>query len=132
MSKDGTAPAWDKEAGQGSRITGASLEDDLARSAQNAKGSVDAFVIGTARPGNVFSDVELPTLLDNPNVDTIKFRDPAKPPPAPIEQTWKRGSDGCWSGPAVPNEPQPRSEWNKEGKPWKGFRLHPEDGVIRT
>jgi len=98
------------------------------RSAENARGTTDAFVVGTARPGNVFSSIELPTLLHNPNLDTINFRDPNGGSPAPIAATWTRNaSDGCWEGPPVPagTGPGPRNS-----NP--GFTLHPTTGFTRS
>jgi hypothetical protein len=121
----GALPAWGSEAGDGSGITGERLWRTISRrSAENASGSVDAFVVGTARPGNVFSDTELPTLLHNDNLSQINFRDPFhQPPPAPVVQSWNRGSDGCWEGGAVPGA--------GAGGSTNGFRLHGTQGITR-
>jgi hypothetical protein len=134
MGKAGQLPDWnsDAKAGSGSGITNERLWKTISRrSAQNAQGTVDAFVVGKAHSQNVFSTVELPTLLHNDNVDTINFRDPTHtPPPAPVVQTWRRNkSDGCWEGGPVPPGPVPPA-----GSPHaqvQGFQLHPTNGIHR-
>ena len=70
------------------------------RSAENAKGSVDAYVIGSAKPNNIFASVELPTLLHNKDLNEIQFKNPSNPKGKPI--VWTKGTDGCWTGPPVP------------------------------
>lgn len=132
--KKGKLPGWqdDTKAGKGSGITNEKLWKTISRrSAENAEGTVDAFVVGTANSGNVFSTVELPTLLHNDKVDTINFRDPNhKPPPSPVSQTWKRNkTDGCWEGGPV----KPGKEPVKGDKypQVQGFQLHPEKGIHR-
>jgi len=65
-------------------VTGEKLWKTISqRSAENASGSVDAYVVGEARPDNVFASTELPTLLHNPNLQQIRFRDPTSPGGAP-------------------------------------------------
>ena len=95
---------WGKENGAGSNVTGERLWKTISmRSAENAKGRADCFVVGSAKPDNVFASVELPTLLHNPKLNKIVFRDPSvKPPPGPPVAKWKKGPDGCWTGFAVP------------------------------
>jgi hypothetical protein len=125
---------WQKQYGEGSHVTNETLWKTISRrSAENASGGVDAFVVGTAWPGNVFSDVELPTLLHNPKVNEIRFRNPNhKPPPAPVAATWKKKKDGCWHGPKIDPIPQERHEqFNPKGKPWPGFELDPPKGIER-
>jgi hypothetical protein len=125
---------WQKEYGDGSMVTNERLWKTISRrSAENASGSVDAFVVGTAWPGNVFSSVELPTLLHNPKLKQIKFRNPNhKPPPAPVVAAWKKKKDGCWHGPKIDPIPQkPHKDFNPKGEPWPGFELHPTEGVQR-
>lgn len=130
----GKLPGWkdDTKAGKGSGITNEKLWKTISRrSAENADGTVDAFCAGTAPAGNVFSSVELPTLLHNDKVDKIRFRNPNhKPPPAPVEQEWNRNKkDGCWEGGPVAKGPKP-----KKGDQWpgvQGFQLDSEKGFTR-
>ncbi len=128
-------PGWEQELGAGSGVSPVRAWRTISmRSAENASGSTDAFVAGTAWPGNVFSDYELPVLLHNDNLDTIRFRDPNAIDPAtgesPVVATWDRGSDGCWRGGPVPNMPATA----RDGSPttWPGFRLNSASGYRRT
>ncbi|MBX3183723.1 MAG: DUF4150 domain-containing protein [Polyangiaceae bacterium] len=123
-------PGWEQELGEGSGVSPVKAWRTISmRSAENASGTVDAFVAGTAWPGNVFSDYELPVLLHNDNLDTIHFRDP-NIDPSPVVATWERGEDGCWRGPPVPNMPAT----DRSGNPttWPGFRLNSASGFRRT
>jgi hypothetical protein len=134
MGKAGQLPDWDKDdkAGSGSKITNERLWKTISRrSAQNANGTVDAFVIGKAHSKNVFSTVELPTLLHNDKVNEINFRDPTHtPPPAPVVQSWKRNpKDGCWEGGPVPPGPVPPP--GSSFPQVQGFQLHPTNGIHR-
>lgn len=92
------------------------------RSAENAKGSVDAYVIGSAKPDNIFASVELPTLLHNENLNEIQFKNPSNPKAKPI--IWTKGPDGCWTGPPVPATDNGKGEL-------PGFRLHRDEGFTR-
>ena len=102
------------------------------RSAEETNANtVEAYAVGSAAPGNVFSNVELPTLLHNPNVKQINFRNPkasqAGPPPvqAPIVETWTRDdATGCWHGNPTPTVDNGRG-------PVPGFKLD-STGVSRT
>lgn len=135
MGNAGQLPDWNKDdkAGAGSNVTNERLWKTISmRSAENASGSVDAHVVGTAWPGNVFSSVELPTLLHNPNLQEINFKDPNGGPPAPVVQSWKKNAKGCWQGGAVPSVPQSPSARNPAGNPCPGFKLHPTSGFVRT
>ncbi len=130
--KAGQLPEWgdDAKAGSGSKITNERLWKTISRrSAQNSKGSVDAFVIGKAHSKNVFSTVELPTLLHNKDVNEIKFHDPTKKPPGkPV--VWKRNpTDKCWEGEAVPPGPKPAP--GSKFAQVQGFQLHPTNGIHR-
>jgi hypothetical protein len=121
----GRMPAWN-----GPGVNGQDAWRTISRrSAEDARGTCDAFVVGTARPGNVFSSVELPTLLHNPNLSTINFRDPNHaPPPAPVAQTWNRNpNDGCWEGGPVPAGTGPGPQNSNPG-----FSLHPTQGFTRN
>lgn len=121
---------WSTEHGKGSKVTRERLWKTISRrSAENAKGSVDAFVVGKAHAGNVFSKVELPTLLHNENCTEINFRDPTAPPPAPVVTSWKRQPNGCWKGPPVPPGPVPAP--GSKFAQTQGFQLHPEKGIHR-
>jgi hypothetical protein len=123
----GRNPDWgnDSKAGAGSGVTGERLWSTISRrSAENANGSVDAFVVGEARADNIFSTVELPTLLHNPKLQQIRFRDPLDPGGAPV--TWKKDKDGCWNGPDVPAGTKPPHKFVNPG-----FKLHPTDGFTR-
>lgn len=108
------------EMGEGSKVTNTILWTTISRrSAQNAKGDVQAFVVGTAASGNIFSSIELPTLLHNDKVDKVVFHDPEGPPPDPVE--WNRSKeDGCWRG---------KPTTARGDKP--GFKLHPTQGFER-
>jgi len=130
----GPSSEWNDEAaadtrfGAGSGITQERLWKTVSRrSALAADGEVDAFVTGRANEGNVFSRVELPTLLHNPNVHTINFRNPTPPPDD--THTWARGSDGCWRGPDVP--PGAPAAPGARYPQVPGFRLDSLAGVHR-
>jgi len=77
--------------------------------------------------GNVFSRVELPTLLHNPNIHTINFRNPTPPPDD--THTWALGSDECWRGPDVP--PGAPAAPGARYPQVPGFRLDSLAGVHR-
>jgi hypothetical protein len=127
MGNQGTAPDWgsDAKAGAGSGITGEKLWKTISRrSAENASGSVDAWVVGEARKDNVFASTELPTLLHNPNLQQIRFRDPCNPGGAPV--TWKKDKDGCWNGPDVPAGTAPPHKFVNPG-----FKLDGAKGFTR-
>ncbi len=130
------------EAGAGSNVTGENVWRTVSRrSAENANGSVDAYVVGqgAARgdPRNpaswksVFSGTELPTLLHNPNCNQINFRDPNNPGGKPT--TWNRAPPspecpaGAWSGPSVPSAPSS----TPPGSTWPGMTLHSAKGFTR-
>jgi len=130
---------WSAEHGKGSKVTRERLWKTISRrSAENSKGSVDAMVAGQAHAGNVFSRIELPTLLHNPNCTEINFRDPThkhdpndpnSPKHAPIVATWARQPNGCWKGKPVPPGPIPDP---KSGyKQTQGFQLHKDKGIHR-
>jgi Domain of unknown function (DUF4150) len=127
MGNQGTAPTWgsDANAGAGSGVTGEKLWKTISqRSAENASGSVDAYVVGEARKDNVFASTELPTMLHNPNLQQIRFRDPTNPGGAPV--TWKKDGAGCWNGPDVPaGTSPPHAHVNP------GFKLDPAKGFTR-
>jgi hypothetical protein len=130
MGKANQLPAWDKEnagvtsttAPDGSQvpvsydpnykgpitnITGENLWKTVSRrSAENATGSVDAYVVGMSGPNNVFSSTELPTLLHNKNdLRQIVFRDAKTGDPV---GSWIRHDpsvdcpSGKWTGPDIP------------------------------
>ena len=130
---------WSVEHGDGSKVSRERLWKTVSRrSAENAKGSVDALVVGKAHSQNVFSKVELPTLLHNENCTEINFRDPEyKPDPndpnapkhAPVVASWKRQPNGCWKGPPVPPGPVPPA--GSKFKQTQGFQLHKDKGVHR-
>jgi hypothetical protein len=130
MDTNKQLPAWDKEnagvtsttAPDGSQvpvsydpnytgpitnITGENLWKTISRrSAENATGSVDAYVVGASGPNNVFSSTELPTLLHNNNdLRQINFRDATTGAPV---GSWIRHDpsvdcpSGKWTGPEIP------------------------------
>lgn len=137
MGKDGETFAgrenWKKEYGDDSKITNERLWKTISRrSAENASGTVSAYVAGSAPPNNVFASVELPTLLHNDDCKVIHFYDPDhRPPPKPKPvSTWKRNKkDGCWEGPPVPPGKDPPADSPYPRIP--GFSLHPKDGFVR-
>jgi hypothetical protein len=138
--------AWSKPDTPGSNITGENLWKTISqRSAENANGTVQAFVVGQGGPrGNpstnphawdtVFSTTELPTLLQNPNCKQIDFTDPDTGKPA---GSWTKGSptpdcpSGAWSGPTIPSTPKTPSKYNPTGATCPGFSLHPTEGFTR-
>src|SRR5439155_6627449 len=74
MGNAGKLPEWgdDTKAGKGSGITNERLWKTVSRrSAQNAHGDVDAYVVGAAHKNNVFATTELATLLHNDKVNSI-------------------------------------------------------------
>jgi hypothetical protein len=127
MGNQGTAPEWGKDdkAGAGSGITGEKLWKTVSRrSAENASGGVDAWVVGEARKDNVFASTELPTLLHNDKLQQIRFRDPENPSGPPV--TWKKDKAGCWNGPDVPAGTVPPHKYVNPG-----FKLDPAKGFTR-
>jgi hypothetical protein len=118
MGNAGKLPDWsdDSKAGSGSGVTNERLWKTVSRrSAQNAHGDVDAFVVGAAHKNNVFATTELPTLLHNDKVNSINFH--------------KGG--GAWTR-SPPSKDCPAGAWS--GGPVSGsrggsFALHPTDGV---
>lgn len=98
-TEKGKRDGWERKQGTSGIVTKKKLWSTISRkSAENASGKVDAYVVGTAREGNVFSDVELPTLLHNPNVTEIEFKDPNHPKGAAGVTKWVRDAEGCWVG----------------------------------
>lgn len=125
-SAPGAKDGWTLGQGNTGVVTNEKLWKTISRrSAENAEGEVDAFVVGHARPDNVFASTELPTLLHNPKLNKIKFRNPShKPPPAPVVSEWVKGPDGCWTGAEVP-----AADGGRGVNP--GFKLDREKGFTR-
>jgi hypothetical protein len=125
-SAPGAKDGWTMDQGTQGVVTNEKLWKTISRrSAENADGEVDAFVVGHARPDNVFASTELPTLLHNPKLNKIRFRNPShKPPPAPVVSEWTKGPDGCWTGDEVPG-----ADGGRGHNP--GFKLDRDKGFTR-
>lgn len=65
-------PAWNRHDPESVRF----WEDASAAYAENARGDVTAIVGSDLRPGNIWQTVEIPRLMDNPNVTRIVQIDP--------------------------------------------------------
>jgi hypothetical protein len=127
MGGSGHLPGeWsDKGHPKDSRVTQERLWKTISRrSAENARGTVTAFVKPYVHRNNVFASVELPTLLHNPNVQQIKFQAP--------EQLWHRNPPdehcraGRWNGPRIAGLPHDPADPNRQGGE---FDLHPAEGI---
>jgi hypothetical protein len=65
-------PVWNQKDPESVRF----WEDASAAFAENASGQVRAVVGSDLRPGNIWQTVEIPRLVDNPNVTSISQLDP--------------------------------------------------------
>ena len=65
-------PVWNQRDPESVRF----WEDASAAFAENASGQVRAVVGSDLRPGNIWQTVEIPRLVDNPNVTSISQLDP--------------------------------------------------------
>ncbi|HET7742104.1 MAG TPA: hypothetical protein VFL67_15770 [Mycobacterium sp.] len=65
-------PAWNRHDPESVRF----WEDASAAYAENASGDVTAIVGSDLRPGNIWQTVEIPRLMDNPDVTRITQIDP--------------------------------------------------------
>ncbi|MBU8809937.1 hypothetical protein KL953_13705 [Mycolicibacterium goodii] len=91
-------PAWNRHDPESVRF----WEDASAAYAENARGNVTAIVGSDLRPGNIWQTVEIPRLMENPNVTRIVQIDPDTGKSTELFSRVTGGDDPTLNGPVEP------------------------------